>query len=231
MGMRILVTRPAEDGEEIAAKLRAMGHAPLLAPLLVPRFAYGPEPDFTGIQAILLTSANGVRALIRRSSRRELPIFAVGPQTTEEAQKAGFHQVRNADGDARALAEATPGWTSPDKGALLHVCGAEAPGTLGDLLAGYGFSVRRAVLYAVDAATELPAQARAALQSRALDAALFFSPRSAKVFCDLAAGAPLDGLTAYCISPVTAKALENCGFSSITVAAQPNQAALLALLG
>ena len=229
--MRILVTRPQEDGEEIAAKLRAMGHAPLLAPLLATHFADGPEPDFTGIQAILLTSANGVRALVRRTSRRDLPIFAVGPQTTEEAQQAGFQDVRNANGDAKALAEATPGWTMPDKGALMHVCGAEAPGTLGEALIARGFTVCRAVLYAVHAADRLPPEAEDALKEQTLDGALFFSPRSARVFCDLAVGQKLQGLTAYCISPVTAKALENSGFSKISVAAQPNQAALLALLG
>ena len=231
MGMRILVTRPLEDGEEIAAKLRALGHDPVLAPLLATHFADGPEPDFTGVQAILLTSANGVRALVRRTSRRDLPIFAVGPQTTDEAQKAGFHDVRNANGDARALAEAAPGWTTPDKGALLHVCGAEAPGTLGEALAARGFTVLRVVLYAVHAADRLPPEAEAALKEQTLDGALFFSPRSAKVFCDLAAGQKLDRLTAYCISPVTAKALENSGFSRVSAAAQPNQAALLALLG
>ena len=88
--MRILVTRPLEDGKEIAARLAEMGHQALLAPLLTPRFQDGPEPDLTDVQAILATSANGIRALARRTARRDFPIFAVGPQTTEEAQKAGF---------------------------------------------------------------------------------------------------------------------------------------------
>jgi uroporphyrinogen-III synthase len=94
MGMRILVTRPREDGEQIAAKLAALGHTALLAPLLEPRFHDGPEPALNDVQAILATSANGIRALIRRTARRDIPIFAVGPQTTEEARAAGFSDVR-----------------------------------------------------------------------------------------------------------------------------------------
>jgi uroporphyrinogen-III synthase len=230
MGMRILVTRPVEDGEEIAARLRAMGHQPLLAPLLRTDFQDGPEPDFTGVQAILASSANGIRALMRRTARRDLAIFAVGPQTAEEAQRAGFTTVENANGDARALAEATARWTTPDKGALLHVCGEEAPGTLADTLTSRGFTVRRCALYAVHAASNLPPQAQAALAQRAVDGALFFSPRSARVFCDLAAGLPLAGITAFCISPVTAQALEGRGFGRIAAAAAPNQAAWLARL-
>ena len=143
--MRILVTRPVEDGEAIAEKLRALGHEPLLAPLLAFQAIDGPEPDLTGVQAILASSANGIRALVRRSGRRDIAVFAVGPQTTEEARKAGFITVKNADGDAHALADATARWTIADKGALLHVCGAKAPGTLGDDLRARGFDVRRAV--------------------------------------------------------------------------------------
>ena len=228
--MHVLVTRPPEDGQEIAARLAQMGHRALLAPLLSPHFEGGAEPDFRDVQAILLTSANGVRALIRRTARRDVPIFAVGPQTTQEARDAGFTNIRNADGDARKLAQATAHWTTPDKGVLLHVCGEEAPGTLADALTALGFPVRRAILYRVDAAAALPPAAEQALRDGALDAVQFFSPRSARIFCDLAAGLPTQKLIAFCISPVTAQAL-TLTFRDVRVAAAPNQAALLALLG
>ncbi len=227
--MHVLVTRPLEDGEEIAARLAEMGHTALLAPLLSPQFEAGPEPDFTGVQAILASSAHGIRALVRRTARRDIPVFAVGPQTTQEAQAAGFTTIRNADGDAQALAEATARWTTPDKGALLHVCGAQAPGTLAALLESAGFTVRRAVLYRVDAASSLPEDARPALAAGRVDAALFFSPRSARVFCELAEGLPTEKLIALCISPATAAGLSR-PFGQVRIAAAPNQAALLALI-
>jgi len=227
--MHVLVTRPLEDGEEIAVRLDEMGQTALLAPLLTPHFDAGPEPDFTDVQAILATSANGIRALVRRTARRDIAVFAVGPQTAREAAAAGFADIRNADGDARALAEATSRWTTPDKGVLLHVCGAEAPGTLADILTLRDFSVRRAVLYRVEAARELAPEAREALAGGQVDAALFFSPRSAKVFCELAHGLPTEKLIALCISPATAKGLTR-PFAQVRIADAPNQAALLALL-
>lgn len=228
--MRVLVTRPLEDAAPLAARLSAMGHVPLLAPLLGPRFFDGPEPDLEGVQAILATSANGVRAFIRRSARRDMPLFAVGPQTTQEARDAGFADVRNADGDAMALAEATARWAAPDNGALLHVCGEDADGKLAAALAARNFTIRKSILYAVDAAAALPTDIGQALQAGAVDAALFFSPRSARIFCDLAADLPLDAVIAAAISPATAAVLAARTWRETRIAAAPNQDALLGLL-
>ena len=197
--------------------------------MLTPRFHDGPEPDLKGVQAILATSANGIRAFVRRSGRRDFSVFAVGPQTAEEARKSGFTEVRNADGDAKALALAATLWAAK-KGVLLHVCGDDAPGTLAENLILRGFKVRRCPLYAIEPATSLPDEARTALQDRALDAAMFFSPKSARIFGLLADGLPTEDLTALCISPATAQALSPTPFARIAVAAKPNQAAILALL-
>jgi uroporphyrinogen-III synthase len=227
--MRILVTRPVEDGEEIAARLAEMGHQVLLAPLLAVRFHDGPEPDLEDVQAILAASANGIRALARRTARRDFSIFAVGPQTAEEARKSGFTEIKNADGDAKALAEAATRWASY-KGVLLHVCGEDAPGTLAENLSLRGFQVRRVVLYAIEPAAQLPPEAVAALKAGALDAAMFFSPRSARIFGVLADGLPTERLAALCISAATAQALVSLSFARVAVAARPNQAAMLALV-
>lgn len=226
--MKILVTRPLEDGIEIAARLAELGHEAVLAPLLEPRFFEGPEPELGDVKAILATSANGVRALIRRTARRDLPLFAVGPQTAAEAQKAGFTDVRSADGDAVALAAATSHWAAPGA-TLLHVCGEDAAGTLADRLEAQGFVVRRAVLYGVEPAPGLPQSARAALKQNGLDAVMFFSPKSARLFLELASDLPFGRLTALCISPATAKVLPDGAFARMLVAEKPNQAAMLAL--
>ncbi len=226
--MRILVTRPLEDGREIAARLVERGHQALLAPLLTPRFDDGPELELDDVEAVLATSANGIRALVRRTNRRDLSIFAVGPQTTEEARNNGFTDVRNADGDAKALAEAATGWAT-HKGTLLHVCGEDAPGTLAENLSLRGFKVRRCPLYGIEPAVRLPDEARAALADKALDAAMFFSPRSARIFGVLADGLPTETLIAMCISPATAQALTALSFAQVAVAARPNQAAMLDL--
>ena len=121
--MRVLVTRPLEDAQETAALLQVRGHEALVAPLFTVKFHGGPRIDLTGVQAVLATSANGVQAISRRTSRRDLPLFAVGPQTAQIARNEGFKLVRSADGDAAALAQAIPAWASAENGALLHASG------------------------------------------------------------------------------------------------------------
>src|SRR3546814_4230390 len=70
--MRILVTRPREDAAGLVTALTARGHAVLLEPLLaiVPRDAVDWPEGHQQAQALLVSSANGVRAFARADSRR-----------------------------------------------------------------------------------------------------------------------------------------------------------------
>jgi uroporphyrinogen-III synthase len=230
--LRILVTRPSEDGEEIARRLAAMGHQAFLAPLLRVEFLERALPDFTGVQAILVTSANGVRALARRSVRRDIPVFAVGPQSTDAARGAGFTNVKSADGDAASLADMVSRRADPKTGSLLHVAGEEAGTALCDDLVARGFRAERLVLYRMEKAIDLPSHAAAAIRQDAVDATLFFSPQSAALFaaCVARAGLSTARLIAVCISANTADALKGLEFSAVRIADRPNQDALLACL-
>jgi uroporphyrinogen-III synthase len=185
----------------------------------------------TGVQAILATSANGVRALARRTGRRDLPVFAVGPQTAQAARALGFNQVRSADGDAVALAQAVPSWTSPKAGPLLHAAGADAPGKLADALTASGFQVRSEILYDVIAVDELSTNATAEIAANRIDAVLLFSPRSARAFVQRLNEAGLTEhatrMIAGCISQATASALAPLTMKEVRIAARPNQESLL----
>jgi uroporphyrinogen-III synthase len=232
--MRILITRPAEDARELSHKLEAMGHRIVTTPLLKILYADGPEISLDGVQAILATSANGVRAVAKRTTRRDVPVFAVGPQTEAEARGDGFANVRSADGDGMALARATMMWAKPENGILLHAAGAEAPKLLVNELTENGFTVRREVLYEARAAASLPDAAAEALKADTLDAVMHFSPRAAAIFSDCVRAERLAGhckrLICLCISEATAKALSPLHFREMRVARRPNQQALLELL-
>jgi uroporphyrinogen-III synthase len=233
--MRVLVTRPLDDARETEALLKARGHEAVVAPLLTVKFHDGPQIDLAGIQAVLATSANGVRAFSRRTSRRDVPLFAVGPQTASVARDAGFWLVKDADGDAAELARAVSSWASADNGPLLHASGMEGEGRLAKVLSASGFAVRTEGLYEVRALTALPSIALDALGAGDLDAVLLFSPRSARTFAECAANAGLASaasqMVAVCISAAAAAALTPLTFREIRVAKRPNQAALLDRLG
>jgi uroporphyrinogen-III synthase len=214
--------------------LGARGHEAIVAPLLQVRFHDGSEIDLAGVQAILATSANGVRALARRTARRDLPVFAVGPQTAQVAQVAGFMNSKSADGDADALAKAIPVWASAGNGALLHATDTEKAGRLADTLTTAGFKVRTEHLYNVSAVSDLPQNVIAEFAANSIDAVMLFSPRSAQIFAQCVGNAGLKTqarrVIAACISDATASAIASLEMDDVRVAARPNQASLLACL-
>ncbi|HEY4125728.1 MAG TPA: uroporphyrinogen-III synthase [Rhizomicrobium sp.] len=229
--MRVLVTRPADDAGPTASHLREMGHTPIVAPLLEVRFRDGPELSLENIQAIVATSANGVRALIRRTTRRDLPVFAVGAQTAAMARASGFSGVKNSDGDSIALADAISKWASAQSGPLLHAAGNEATSKLGTRLIEHGFQLRREVLYDVVAVESLPAIAHAALEQGELDAVLLYSPRSAETFARCVEAAGLHNtcrnLIAVCISQAAADKAKGLPFRELRIAARASENELL----
>ncbi|MGD0190342.1 MAG: uroporphyrinogen-III synthase [Rhizomicrobium sp.] len=232
--MRVLVTRPAGDAEETAAQLAALGHQSVIAPLLEIHIHDGPALSLDGVQAIVATSSNGVRAMVQRSERRDLAVFAVGSQTAAVARQCGFANVRSADGDARALGQAVLSWARPQDGALFHPAGSERAGQLAANLTAGGFEVRSAELYQATPAEALPPVAIDALRNGGIDAVLLYSPRTARTFVEHVVGtgltAALSPIAALCISDATAAALKPLQFREVRVAARPDQASLLALL-
>jgi uroporphyrinogen-III synthase len=232
--MRLLITRPHEDAVAIADILKARGHVPIIAPLMEVQVREGPDVEFDDVQAVLATSANGVRALSHRTPRRDVPLYAVGPQTAEFARSAGFKTVHNAEGDSQVLIEFVAERVDPAKGSLLHAAGAETAGRLRQALQAKGFMVETTVLYDAAPVAALPEKAFTALRDRTLGGVLLFSPRSARIFATLTTeaklGAACETLDAYCISAATAAALTPLAFARVSVAGAPNQEAILALI-
>jgi len=233
--MRVLVTRPEPDAIHTAALLAGLGHEPVFAPLIELRFLPGPDVDLTGVQALLATSSNGVRALSRRSRGRDLPVFAVGQQTRATALGEGFASVVSADGDSSALANLVHRSLKPEAGVLLHVTAREAPAVLCRTLSDFGFEVRTEVLYETPAVQTLPKSAELGIRTGTIDAVLLFSARTAEVFRMRVGDAGLSqycsGIRAICISRTAADALKGLAFRQLSIASAPNQEALLAALG
>jgi len=235
--MRLLVTRPDEDAGPLVEALAGLGHEAIAAPLLAIRPVEDAAIPDTPWQAILITSANGARAIgARREMTRlsQIPVLAVGEASAAAARVAGFAEVAVAGGDVHALAGLVLGRLSPGGGPLLHIAGAVTAGDLKGMLEARGFSVDRVVLYEAVTADELPAAAVAALRGGEADGVLFYSPRTARQFAQLVHKAGLEQklvtLTAYCLSAAVAEALNGLPFKMTAVAAEPNQTSLLELL-
>lgn len=211
--MRLWVTRTAPAAHETAARLAALGHTPLVAPLLVvrPLPLTDPAPDHA---ALAFTSRNAVVLWAGLGPQRNLPVFCVGDATAEAARAAGYTDVHSASGGVQELA------------ALIRL---EAPGPVlapgpdrpaADLsaLVGPDTPVHMLAVYdTVEADDPAPA---------AFDGVLFHSPRAATAFANRHAGtAP--GRLAFAMSPAVAAPLEALGFSGVRIAARPDEQALI----
>lgn len=237
--MRLIITRPEADAAALARHLEAAGHAALLAPLLsirpVDRLEV-PERDY---QAILITSANGARALEGRAELARLKgatAIVVGPASAEAAARVGFERIEQADGDVHALVRSTLALLRPGDGPLLYVSGAVTAGDLAAKLQGSGFEVDRVVAYNARPAEALPDLCAAAIAAGVADGVVLYSPRSARIWADLVVAAGLAAavmrMVHYCLSENVANALrEGLGEGvAVQVARRPNESALLELI-
>lgn len=229
--MRALVTRPREGADGLAAALAARGVTALIEPLLRIYYADSPMLDLAGVQAVLCTSANGVRALARASGERRLPLLAVGDATAGCARTEGFASVASAAGDVADLIRLAVAELAPHQGRLLHVCGAAAAGDLAGALRRRGFAAERKVLYEARPSAALSPVAAHALQANAVDLALFFSPRTAGIFVLLAGeagvGRSCAEIAALSISAAADAALGKLLWRERRIAERPDQRALL----
>jgi uroporphyrinogen-III synthase len=228
--MRVLITRPEREATALATALSQRGHVAVIAPLFRLDILH-PPGDFAAAlaacQAVLLTSANGARALAEASEQRSKPVLAVGDTTAATAEGLGFTSVTSAAGDSAALAELVAQRLDPKAGPLVHVSGVDAAGEI----APQGFEVHRFALYEARETDALPDSARAALQARALDAATFFSPRASALFARLVTAAGLADacriVSAIAISPAAAQPLAALPFKTTVAAARPTRQAVL----
>jgi len=232
--MRVLVTRPGDDGTALAELLGARGVESVVEPLLAIKQIEGPALALEDVQAFLLTSANGVRALARRTDRRDIPVYAVGDATATTARGSGFTQVHSAAGNVETLAELVTELLKAEDGLLLHVAGSAVAGDLIGLVEAAGFKCTREVLYEAVNERSLTSSTIAAIKDNHIEAVTLYSPRSAEIFVELIRKARLvrscRNMLAICLSQAVVDKISELHWQDIHIAAEPNQEALLDLV-
>jgi uroporphyrinogen III methyltransferase/synthase len=251
-GMRVLVTRAADQTAELASALRSAGAEPVHVPLiaLVPPVA----PDslaaldaaldvLSEYDGIVFVSSNGVRFLARRVRERGIEafsdfhgqVFCVGHKTAEAALAAGLpvHLVATGRSDAEGLLaqilQAAPAegrrFLIPrsDIGRTLIADGLRSAGGLVDSIEAY-----RTVRPPVDVAA-----LRQDLEAGSLAALTFTSPSSVRHFVDLLDDAAFRAVADCIVAAVgttTAGALRERGIEPDVIPKQPDSRQLVEAL-
>jgi uroporphyrinogen-III synthase len=219
---RIWVTRTEPQARATAARLRAMGLQPVVAPVLEARAIDGAVIDLAGVDAIAFTSGHGVQAFAALCPSRDRPVFAVGEATAELARAAGFTHVTASGGGARGLAAAI-GAARPRPALVLNPTTREPSADLAALLAAQGVGARIAAVYETAAmgAGSIPAGA---------DAVLIHSAKAARIVAAAVSPARAAAMSAFAISEAAAEPLRALPFARIAAAPIPDEASLLDLL-
>jgi uroporphyrinogen-III synthase len=212
----VLILRPQPGADETAARARARGLEPVVAPMFAVRPLDWPIPAADGFDAILFTSANAARhggeAL---ASFRDLPCYAVGDATAFAAAEAGFGHVRTGPSDAAAVVQMM---ARDGVRRAFHPTGTDTtelpPGEV---------QIEQVPVYTSEPEERLPDVAVAAIHAGAV--VMLHSPRAAAVFSERIGDRRAQ--TRIAAISDAAAAAAGAGWAGVGVASEPRDEALL----
>jgi len=225
-----LLLRAREDAARTGEKLRSLGYAPVLSPVLeiVATHAAIPAGDY---DAALVSSAKGIEAVADFAQLAALPFHVVGAKTADAARARGLSPQIVAGAAETILPLLIAAYDRPAH--FLYLAGRDRQPTLEAGLRAKGHRITAVDVYEARAATSLSADARDALRAKKIDVALHYSRRSVEIFLKLVDKDKLTPALAsmrnLALSNDVAAPLRALGLD-VAVAAQPDEAGLLALL-
>ncbi|MBM3468783.1 MAG: uroporphyrinogen-III synthase [Alphaproteobacteria bacterium] len=203
--MHILITRPVENAIPLATKLKNLGHQVLIDPLLKIIPLKVQLPPLQTYQAIVATSQHALYSFSHLTTERDIPLWCVGSESAKAAKSLGFKNIHEASGTAQNLVERLIETIKPfDEKSILHISGDVIRVDIVSILLKNNISAERIILYKSEASSSFSNETRHAIENKFLDAVLFFSPRTARIFYNLCHSLKIDhfcsSLIAVCLS-------------------------------
>lgn len=231
----VAITRSVEDNRSLAAGLERLGFVVVAVPLIdVAAPGDGGRALAEALERladydwVVLTSANGVRAVVDAGIGRSWPegvaVAAVGPATAAAARSAGLPVALVPDvATASALVDAFPVAGPPPPGRLVLAPLAHlASDTVVTGLGAKGWLVDRVEAYRTVAPT-----GRAHRGAVDVDAVAFFSPSAVDRWVDrYGTGVPL----AVCVGPSTSARARDRGLAEVVEATPHDQGGVVRAL-
>jgi hydroxymethylbilane synthase len=237
---RVLVTRAAEQADELVSALRDAGFEPVPVPTIAVEF----DPPRAGLHMaagllhtyawVVITSANGARAILKAAEGIQTELgapswAAIGPATRRILERAGIEvDLQPSLSNGIAMAVELPVVVG-DR--VLVVRGDLADGELAAALRARGAEVDDVIAYRTREAPEASRPLlRSALADGPIDGVVFTSGSTVRGLVALARAEELDiaSIPSVCIGPATADEARAAGFRILAVSPTPDSAALTA---
>jgi len=234
--MRLLVTRPEQDAAPFTDELRALGHEPVLQPLIELRALDFDAAELENTDALIITSGNSLRALDHAGAIARLarfPVYCVGDATARRARHSGLQKPVAVEDTGERLAativaSATPGTR------FVHVAGEHLAFDIVGELTRHGMPSRSLAVYAMEAVESFKPEVAEMIERGTLDGVTLLSPRTAEIYVSLC---HTHGLAEYakklryfCLSEGVAQRLSSLSADHVYVSERPNRKALLDLV-
>jgi len=233
--MRVLLTRPIDDSQLVAKMLRDKNITVHVAPLMQIKYLPHPEIEVDRYQAVIFTSAYGVRAYHSNHFDKNKHFYVVGQRTAKIAQNLDLNKITSTNSDVKKLSEKIITELNPKDGPLLYLSGVHVAGNLTETLQRAGFNIDRESAYEAIMETHFANETKKLIKSGSFDYIPFYSPRSAIIFERLIESSALQNtlssVTALCLSHNVEKELDKTRWKQILVAKKPTQEDLFNLMG
>ncbi len=250
--MRVLVTRPEQAGLRTARRLADLGHDVVRMPLFGAHSVATLDnlPPTDTIAGFIATSARAFALFepeeMLAGQLLDLPVYVVGPATADAARKAGFINVREGVGTARALAEAVTGEQSRIAAAsrttasgasarsLVYLAGMPRTTIIEDVFATVGQPLVVLDCYQMHEISYTTDFIKSDILSPAPDLVLLYSANAARRFSKLfdsnELGEALESMRFICLSHMIATELPDKWQTRTFAAERPDEDSLLASL-
>jgi len=215
-----------------------MGHTAVLLP--VTEAVHRPQAALEALthphSAIAVTSAEVFRALAphreQLAPHLQTTVYCVGPATAQAARHMGFQSVVTGSGTGVSLAKIAADASADLTGGLVYLAGWPRSPAFEVGLQAAGIACRTAETYRMSAIAHPPEIVEQRLRSPIPDVALLYSHETARHFFALLSpqtATALSRMRLLCLSEHVANAIPP-GFGQVSIAAEPSEEALLALL-
>ena len=216
---RLWLTRTQPFADESAARLRALGHEVVVAPLLetvsLPRPQNLPDPE----ALLIFTSRKAVLVFAKLISDRHWDCLCVGDATAEVARTAEFKHVQSAQGNADDVVAWIKGNVDPHR-PLYHAASAHPRGNIIERLSEAGYTrVRRESFYKAQGVTKDPRG-----EPRDDDIILLYSPMAAA--CLMSLDIDFKASQTLSLSAAIDVGLEAANFKARRIADKPTEDSL-----
>jgi len=231
---KILITKTAGEGTELADAVRGAGFEPVHEPLLSIEYVETGWPEIEPDAPLVFTSTHGVQAFSNIRSTRGHIVYTVGRNTAEAARAAGFNAIETVAGTVEELAQ----WMvqAPKTGLIspFYLRAEDVSQDLKGILTENGVNIRQFIAYRANGAENLSLNLLKSFDNREIYAVMLFSNRGGRVFAELVEqydrAVRMKTIKALCISDSVLKSVSVLPFQQALVADTPDRYGMMKLL-